>query len=100
MSDCIPCKEILIRPNDKPWFDSTIRRCIKYKIRKRNIALRKQTPTSWLKYRRLRNKVKNLKKYANKLFFENIETNIESDSVQNRQLLEIIETTNDKLQRS
>ena len=61
----IPCKEILIRPNDKPWFASTI---IKYKNRKRNIALRKQTPTSWLKYRRLRNKVNKLKKYATNIF--------------------------------
>ena len=83
MSECIPSKEVIIRPNDKPWFDSEIRRYIKNRNRQRNIALRKQTPSSWQKYKHLRNKVNNFKKSAKKHFFENIETNIEQNRLNN-----------------
>ena len=68
MSESIPAKEVIIRPNDKPWFDSEIRRYIKNRNIQRNIALRKQTPFSWQKYKHLRNKVNNFKKSAQKTF--------------------------------
>ncbi len=29
VKQCIPCKEVTIRPNDKPWYDSEIRRTSK-----------------------------------------------------------------------
>ena len=83
MSECIPSKEVIIRPNDKLWFDSEIRRYIKNRNRQRNIALRKQTPSSWQKYKYLRNKINHLKKSAKKHFFENIETNIEQNRLNN-----------------
>ena len=84
MSESIPSKIITVRPNDKPWFDSELRRFIKYRDRQRKTALHKCTPSSWEKYKRLRNKVNNLKKFARKHFFENIEFNIESDSLNNK----------------
>ena len=39
INTCIPSKTVTIRPNDKPWYDSEIRRCIKYRDRQRRIAI-------------------------------------------------------------
>lgn len=61
MSECIPSKEIIIRPNDKPWFDSEIRRFTKHRDRQSAIALRIKKSNDWLKYKNLRNKINNLK---------------------------------------
>ena len=75
----------LYHPNDKLGVDSDIRRCIKYRNRRRSIALRKQTPSSWQKYKHLRNKTKQkLKEICKKQhFFENIESNIEQNRLNN-----------------
>ena len=83
MTACIPSKEIVIRPNDKPWFDSTIRKFIRHRDRQKKIAIKKCTQNAWLKYKHLRNKVNNLKKFAKKNFFENIESNIEQNILNN-----------------
>ena len=37
---CIPCRKVLIRPNDKPWFTSELR----YNIRIRNRLRKKSIP--------------------------------------------------------
>jgi len=59
MNQCIQSKVVTIRPNDKPWYDSEIRRFSKYRDRQRRIALVSNTPSSWSKYKELRNKVNN-----------------------------------------
>ena len=66
---CIPSKVVTIRPNDKPWYDSEIRMLSKYRDRKRRISLVSNTTSSWSKYKRLRNKVNKLKKFAKQHFF-------------------------------
>ena len=84
MSDCIPSKDVTIRPNDKPWYDSELRRFTAYRDRQRKIALKSNTESSWNKYKKLRNKVNNLKKFAKKNFYDHIESRIEDDSLNNR----------------
>ena len=84
MSDCIPSKDVTIRPNDKPWYDSELRRFTTYLDRQRKIALKSNTESSWNKYKKLRNKVNNLKKFAKKNFYDHIESRIEDDSLNNR----------------
>ena len=62
MSECIPLKNVVIRPDDKPWYDSELRRFTNYRNRQRKIAMRLKTDISWNKYKQLRNKINNLKK--------------------------------------
>lgn len=83
MNSCIPSKVITIRPNDKPWFDSEMRRYTKYRDRQRRIAINSKTQLQWNKYKHLRNKVNNLKKAAKSRFFDNIETKIEDYRLNN-----------------
>ena len=83
MSECIPSKNVVIQPDDKPWYDSELQRFTNYRSRQRKIALRLKTDISWNKYKELRNKVNILKKFAKKKIYEQIESNIENDSSNN-----------------
>ena len=59
--ECIPEKTVTIRPKDKPWFDSTLRKTNRKRDRLRNIALKYKRESDWSKYRKIRNQVNNLK---------------------------------------
>ena len=61
MDECIPTKEVTIRPNDKPWYNSDIRLNSRKRDRQRTKAVRTNKTEDWTKYRHLRNKVNNLK---------------------------------------
>ena len=61
---CIPNKTVLIKPNDKPWFDGTIKRYIRIRDRLKKIAIKSNTTNVWAKYKTMRNKVNNSKKHA------------------------------------
>ena len=73
---CIPSKTVTIRPNDKPWFDSVIRKnmCIRDRLKKKSIQSR--STNDWNKYKQARNKVNNLIKHANEKFYNNLEISI------------------------
>ena len=79
MSECISSKNVVIRPDDKPWYDFQLRRFTNYRNGQRKSAMRLKTDISWNKYQKIRNKVNNLKKFAKKRFYEQIESNIEND---------------------
>ena len=72
----IPSKNVLIRPDDKPWYDSEIRKV----SRKRDRLKRKFNKTGnqnfLTRYKFLRNKVNNLKKHAKERFYNNLELSI------------------------
>ena len=55
----------------------------KYRDRQRRIAIKNKSPSNWSKYKKLRNKVNNLKIFAKRRFFINIENKIEDFSVNN-----------------
>jgi len=76
MQQCIPFKEITIRKNDKPWYDSEIRKYSRKRDRQKTIALTINNEHQWVKYKQLRNKVNNLKKHAKEQFYNNIEETI------------------------
>ena len=71
---CIPCRKVLIREKDKPWFSSELR----YNIRIRDQLLKKYLKTKnendHILYKRQRNKVINMKKYAQENYFNNLDT--------------------------
>jgi hypothetical protein len=63
-TECIPEKIITIRPRDKPWYVSMIRKTIRLRDRLRNKALKRKKDSDWTAYRKLRNSVNNMKKHA------------------------------------
>ena len=65
----IPSKLVIIRLNDKPWFNSEIRKEIRTRNRVHKLARRNQSNQSLQKYKSQRNKVNNMIKYAREQFF-------------------------------
>ena len=61
-SICIPTREIIIRNDDKVWFDSALRREIRIRDRYRKTFLKVKSVLTEAKYKQQRNKVNNLKK--------------------------------------
>ena len=101
--ECVPNKIVHIRPNDKPWYDSTIRSYTRKRDRLKWKGVRTTRTEDWRKYENMCNKVNNLnlKKYANERFFNNIEnTLIETSNLNPKaywQLLRHFIKTNKKL---
>jgi hypothetical protein len=61
-SDCIPTKEIIVRENDKPWFNNTLRKELPIRDRIRKKALKHNRESDITKLKKQRNKVINMKK--------------------------------------
>ncbi len=68
-----PTYFITIRPNDKPWYNSEIRRTSRQRDRQKSKAIKTGNPADWCIFKRLRNNVNNMKKHAKDTFFNNIE---------------------------
>ena len=51
MNECIFSKVVTVRPNDKPWYDSEIRRFTKYRDRQISIARKRNSQVQWSKYK-------------------------------------------------
>ena len=76
----IPCKTVTVKENDKPWMTRELRNEIKHRNKLRKIYIRKKTPISQTKYKRSRNKVSNMIKYAREKFIENVDIMIDKNS--------------------
>ena len=75
---CIPVKTVLIRANDKPWFNSDLRYNIRIRDRLRKKYLKTYYHSDKLLFKRQRNKVNNMKTYAKENYISNI-----SDTISN-----------------
>ncbi|MCG8048754.1 MAG: endonuclease/exonuclease/phosphatase family protein [Candidatus Thiodiazotropha taylori] len=73
---CIPSKTVTIRPGDKPWFDSVIRRNMRTRDRLKKKSIQTGNSIDWNKYKRIRNKVNNLVKHAKENFYNSLEVSI------------------------
>ena len=62
LNTCIPSKTIVVREDDKPWYDSEIRRNSRKRDRLKKTALKTGNQNDWKKYKYYRNKVNNQKK--------------------------------------
>ncbi|PJE78200.1 hypothetical protein CI610_02867 [invertebrate metagenome] len=71
-NQCIPSKEVSIRPNDKPWMNSEIRKNIRFRDRLYKKAKTTKRDPDIRKYKDQRNKVNNMKKNARLIFYENV----------------------------
>jgi len=83
MKLCIPNKLVTVRPNDKPWYDSCIRRSARKRDRQKHISIDNPTTTNWNKYKHLRNKVNNMIKHAKEQFYSNLETSLDELNTSN-----------------
>ena len=73
---CIPSKTVVVRPSDKPWYDSEIRHFSSKRDRVKTKLVKIGSLILREKYRKLLNKVYNLKKQAKEKFFNNLESSI------------------------
>ena len=84
--ECVPEKSVIIRPRDKPWFDSTLRKNIRTRDRLRKKALNSKKEIDWVNYHKQRNKVNNMKKYALSNYYDSIDFYISDASINNNKL--------------
>lgn len=87
--ECIPEKTVTIRPKDKPWFDSLLGRTVRKRDRLRNLALKYNRETDWIKFRNTtcRNHVYNhMKKHALSNYYDNIEFHLDEAFKDNNNL--------------
>ena len=68
---CVPRKEVTIRIKDKVWFNSELRKEIRKRDRLHKIARRTKSNFDINKYKKQRNHVNNMKKYAKEQFYLN-----------------------------
>ena len=61
-------KEITVRTDDKPWYDTQIKKLLDIGIDLEKKAIRSKNPLHWQAYKATRNKVNNLKKHAKEKF--------------------------------
>ena len=67
---CIPNKTIVVREDDKPWYDSEIRRNSRKRYRLKKTALKTGNTNDWKKYKMFRNKVNNKKNMGRNLLLQ------------------------------
>ena len=65
---CIPSKTIVVPEDDKPWYDSEIRRNSRKRDRLKKTALKSGNQNDWKKYKKYRNKVNNQKNMLRNIF--------------------------------
>jgi hypothetical protein len=70
--ECIHTNCVTIRPNDKMWITSEIRKEIRIRDRLRKKYIKDKIGTNERKYKNQRNKVNNLKKSAKENFYVSI----------------------------
>ena len=84
VNESIPHKDVTIRPNDKPWYDSEIRKKSRKRDRLKSKAVKTALRSDWTQYKILRNKVNNLKRHAKETFYNNLEFSLLSNFNKNK----------------
>ena len=76
VKSCIPSRTVLVRPDDKPWYDHEIRHFSTKRDRLKKKLIKSDSNYLKEKYKKLRNKVNNLKKHAKEKFYNDLESSI------------------------
>ena len=79
----IPYKYVTVRPQDRPWYNSEIRKTSRKRDRYKHTATVSGKLSDWTRYKHIRNKVNNMKKQAKEIFFNNIEFTLNDVSSSN-----------------
>ena len=86
IKQCVPYKEVIIRPNDRHWYDSSIRSYTRKRDRVKRKASKTRRHEDWSSFKRLRNKVNNLKTHAKERFYNTIENTLIESHISNPKL--------------
>ena len=86
VSECIPEKSVDIRLKDKQLFDSVLRKQIRVRNRLRKKVRQSNKLCDILKFKKARNTVNNMKKYAISNKYDYIEQNLTEASKNNTKL--------------
>ena len=70
---CVPSKNVLIRSDDKPWYDCEIRRVSRKRDRLKRKFNKSGNQNILARYKFFRNKVNNLKRNAKEQLYNNLE---------------------------
>ena len=70
---CIPFRKVLIRQNDKPWLNSELRYNLRLRDRLRKHSFKTKRKRDHISFKRQRNKVNNMIKYAKENFINKID---------------------------
>ena len=87
VNEYIPSKEVTVRSDDKPWYDTEIRKHSRKRDRLKSIVFRSNRPSDWRKFKDTRNKVNNLKKNAKERFYKNLKLNLTENFTNNKRHL-------------
>jgi hypothetical protein len=87
----IPHKYVTVRPQDRPWYNSEIRKMSRKRDRYKHSATISGKLSDWTRYKQTRNKVNNMKKQAKEIFYNNIEFTLnDASSCNPRQYWKIV----------
>ncbi|CAC5384273.1 unnamed protein product [Mytilus coruscus] len=76
-SECIPTREVVVRCDDKIWYNSNLRREMRKRYRFCKLFLRLNSASAEFKFKQQRNKVNNLKKQTKKHFYASLNENLD-----------------------
>ena len=80
----IPQNIVTIRPRDKPWMNTTVRRGIHKRNRLLKIHCRVKSLVSWEKYRQQRNYTTALIRYNKQKYYEKSNSKLQNSSISNK----------------
>ncbi|XP_062604444.1 uncharacterized protein LOC134266236 [Saccostrea cucullata] len=84
--ECIPEQTVTIRPRDKPWFDSLLRKTMRTRNRLHKKAHKTKKDSDFAAYKEVRNSANNMKKYAISNYYDNIDTALDDSNKNNNKL--------------
>ena len=90
----IPHKTVTIRPRDKPWMNTTVRRAIRKRNRLLKIHCRVKSLVSWEKYRQQRNYTTALIRYNKQKYYKKLNSKLQDPSISNKNWWGIVKSLN------
>ncbi|MCG8046489.1 MAG: reverse transcriptase domain-containing protein [Candidatus Thiodiazotropha endolucinida] len=78
---CIPNREIKVKPTDPPWLTSIIKRHIRKRKRAYKRAKRSSSASDWYSFRKQRNKTITLIRKSKQAFYDNIKNKLASNTL-------------------
>ena len=52
VNECVPSKEVTVRSDDKPWYDTEIRKYYRKRDRLKSIAIKSKRPADWRNFKK------------------------------------------------
>ena len=88
----IPCKTVVIRPKDKPWMNSGVRKAIRKRNRLLKIHTIRNSSSSWEKYRSQRNFTTALIRSSKRQYYANLNNKLQDPDTSSKQWWGIVKS--------